>query len=1227
MEDKKEELSSHVENIFKQYVHPGLYICDLATGGGKSYTIGKLTCEFYPKYFERIIILCVQNKLIEGMNREIEKFIDQDGGLKSDEKLIVENNAEVVLKACGSGSLKSLLDEMVYQVGELRKHHAVGNLEGKIQQVRKYVASLETWVRILEDDPNNASAKEAVNEVEQKIRYAIKNFFNTYKHLLQADGVVKNVSIKYVLKHFPSLEKVYPQVNLHSKKVLLMTVQKATYGIDPILSESVHLKNFTDKQTLIIVDESDQAAVAMRDVIIEQACNKLGGENRYSRGYLGYLQYLDLVNSRNELSTAYYDDKLVGALEKGQSIIQENWKRKMGNVVPYKNIFLRSSEPIDSYRRGVFFSGSLFKLDIGSGKEKGRAYICYKHGEKEFRLGHSLDGEDLRKEFQVVVPLDDFLRMVGGNVTAVKKQLCNLIQESLKRRQEEFRIMVDDKDQYMGWPTQERETHTLMARFESGAEKIIEQQLLDYMTNRKNLDIMADDKKIKMADDSFYMQGCQLYQEDIDDRDSAHRVRLSCREITTTPEKILYSLVISGQVTVVLCSATASSKSVISNLDIDHLKFVLGDRVHTLSEEESEKFDALVAATYPKGHRVYTESLQHYRYADKRKEKVRLLDHYCRMFCQDAVDDGYVDEWFKLARERVYKTGGESSDPTFEFYRIYQFIEAYHWFHTHDDIHSMLFFQNRSAVKDKALMTQMRVLACLIDGSYKDQLKSGDFDDGLPEWENEHLFMSNNLQEVEKVVLNGLSDGSLSKVMLVTAYGSFKAGANLQYQVPEGLDFLKGDNWEKDESKLKKDWDAIYLQSPTSYLTMDGDRTGLADEQGIYRVMMSLMMLKERGWLSPNQVKRWLDCAVSGGKLYFREESVARDKASWALTILEQAVGRICRTRNKPHTTYILYDEDMKGYFMRVGLQKSQTMEFKALVSDVVAHYGESDMDMCRVDAEKRMNDAAEARRALNRMRRNALHFTPHPFSDEEDFDEDEEQNGIPFRVKNGQIMNQYYKQAIITQPVIDSFEELTEKSKIVTFLHKCYGDWARNDLGEIEGSSVSPSSVRLDILMKNDVIRAHFEQNGYATEWKPGGLILHPEILMADYAGEIGEEAFRALVLRYTHCDEDAFAHLEGRDYELADFVINDADGNHKVAFDVKNMNPLIEHNDREGDLATSRKRKIKEERLGCPLYTVNMLKMPDDSMDSHEICGVIDKEGHVIPEVMERIKKLIES
>ena len=38
----KEQLSKHVENIFMGYSKHGLHICDIATGGGKSYTIGKL---------------------------------------------------------------------------------------------------------------------------------------------------------------------------------------------------------------------------------------------------------------------------------------------------------------------------------------------------------------------------------------------------------------------------------------------------------------------------------------------------------------------------------------------------------------------------------------------------------------------------------------------------------------------------------------------------------------------------------------------------------------------------------------------------------------------------------------------------------------------------------------------------------------------------------------------------------------------------------------------------------------------------------------------------------------------------------------------------------------------------------------------------------------------------------------------------------------------------------
>ena len=216
--------------------------------------------------------------------------------------------------------------------------------------------------------------------------------------------------------------------------------------------------------------------------------------------------------------------------------------------------------------------------------------------------------------------------------------------------------------------------------------------------------------------------------------------------------------------------------------------------------------------------------------------------------------------------------------------------------------------------------------------------------------------------------------------------------------------------------------------------------------------------------------------------------------------------------------------------------------------------------------------------------------------------------------------------------------------------IEKCYGDWERNEHNEYffsykkEGNIVhiapckakdsincrtpiSPSSVRLDVLMKNNVIRSYFEKNRYATDWGQGKLILHPEILKTDYAGEIGEEAFKAIVLRYTNCAEENFAHLEGKDYELADFVINNSDGTHKVAFDVKNMNPKVEHDDKDRDMPTSEKRKRKEKRLGCRVITVNMLKLPNSSMDINEISGIIDDDGNILPDAIEQIKYLIEN
>ena len=641
MKDKKQELSAHVEEIFKHYVHPGLYICDLATGGGKSYTIGKLTCEYYPKHFERIIILCVQNKLIEGMNREIEKFIDQPGCLKLSEKLVIENNTEVILKAVRSGSLQELLDEMGYQIEQQRKKKvSVAVLENRLAQVEKLAKCMNALVAILQDDSENASLLEQIQAEESRLRYAVRDFFANYKKHLLITGEVKKVGVKTILSRFPSLESVYPQVNYASRKVFLMTVHKAMLGIDPILSESVCIRDFCDKKTLILFDESDQAAVAMRDVIIGQACRKSAGFNKYGKGYHGYLQYLGLLSAKDTLTERYDGTLLKESLEKAQKICQDNWKRKMGDILPYKNIFLADTEDYSSFRRGVFFAGPTFKLEIYGGEEQARSFICYRAGEKNFILSHAENEEELSGKYDMVISLDKFLKLSESNTVAVKKFLSGCVREAFLKRQDAFKNETDDREQYLGWPTVEGEIHSFLARFEVVSEKFFEQQLLDYYTNRKNLTIKVDGKKYKVQDDSFYMHGCRLYQEELDERDSLHRVRLSCREISSTPEKILYDLVVSDKVAVVLCSATASSESVISNFDIEYLMSALGRKVHLLVREDSRKFEELVEATYPSRHQVEVVPLEHYMFKDSRKEHMTLPEKYKQMFCEDAAEEG-----------------------------------------------------------------------------------------------------------------------------------------------------------------------------------------------------------------------------------------------------------------------------------------------------------------------------------------------------------------------------------------------------------------------------------------------------------------------------------------------------------------------------------------------------------------------------------------------------------
>ena len=1244
----KEQLSKHVEDIFKGYATSGLHICDIATGGGKSYTIGKLTCEYYPKVFDRIVILCVQNKLVNSMSREIDRFIDGEKSLiSSDDKVIIENNSEVIINAVRSGAFQRLLDKIDYRIGEQDNKYNTKDLKYAYNAVKKTFEGLSSLVKTVDDNGNNEFIQGKIDEGEALLRKFVRRFFDLFRKHLENTKQLKHATLDSILSRFPELSEAYPQVNYRRKKVLLMTVHKAVYGIDPILYEKIRLQDMADrnKRTLILFDESDQAALAIRSAIIDQSIKG----PKSLKGYNGYLHYKSLMQSPETISDSYYGHALDDGIKEANSIINRNWERLFDKVIPYNNIFLDNIENLGTYRRGVFFSGPALRLNVAPKGDSTNSYICYRKGEKHLCLIHNKENDLSFSEFSIVIPLDKFLNLIVNNTTAIRSQLRKIIVESLEKSREKFNQEckdvannTSDKQQFLGYPTLEREIHTLFSRFEINSEYQFEQQMLEFITNRKNL-FVGEDNNNKVPDPSVYSQGVQLYQEEIDELDNQHRVKLTCREIATTPEKILIDLVNSKNTSVVLCSATASSWSVVSNYDVRYLKQTLGDMVHVISKEDRDKFDDLVAKTYPESHNIDIVPIEKYEYQDKRESGIALPDNYRQMFSADAIKEGLADKWFKLTKRELIKTAKDIDDLTFQLYRLFQFIEAYHWFISHDDVHSMIYFQNRTGDKDKR---QIQLLSCLIDGSYKDQEII--FDDVIPNnWNNRHIRISKDLEDVETKILPELSQNKNVKIMLVTAYGSFKAGTNLQYVIPDGLEYVTGDNWENQDGKLKKDWDAIYVQSPTAYLMLNEDGSESTHEKGLYNVMLVLMMLFERGCLSRTEVAQWLYKAISNNFMFGEKNNngIIKDKSAWAQTTIEQAIGRLCRTRNKPRTTYILYDKSMEPFFDTANMEKSLTKEFRTLANYILSH--RSIIPIVRnPDEIIRTNNANESQSLLNRMRQIALRYTPHN-NNNEDYDEEIEDSGeIPYNVRVHQQLNQSYKQTIIKKPVISSYEELDDTDKKLSFISKCYGSWNQDkngcftfsfdkyhsnkicSSGEGKTYSISPSTVRLDILMKNPIIKAHFEKNGYATSWKEGGLILHPQILATDYAGEIGEEAFKAILLHYTSCTEENLKHLEGKDYELADFVVTNPDGSFRVAFDVKNMLPEADHNDKSGDITTEEKRKIKHKRLGCELITVNMLQLPKSGMDEiREIGGIIDNNGNIIFSAIEQLRILTDN
>ena len=211
----KEDLSKFTEKLFREIQQPGLYVMPLATGGGKSYTIGKLACCYYPKFFRRIVILTIQKKLSLEMQAQLEQSLKLPESLiTSSDVLMLNDNISTMNEAVSNGSMVKLISECRQWISKLKK--VKRNQQDRGSEVTD--TESDTFSRLESDTDclkslvngfKELDSKDKIDVQEQEIRQKLRSVLKRLRAVEKSlTGIV--LTPQDVFEQLPSLTKAIP---------------------------------------------------------------------------------------------------------------------------------------------------------------------------------------------------------------------------------------------------------------------------------------------------------------------------------------------------------------------------------------------------------------------------------------------------------------------------------------------------------------------------------------------------------------------------------------------------------------------------------------------------------------------------------------------------------------------------------------------------------------------------------------------------------------------------------------------------------------------------------------------------------------------------------------------------------------------------------------------------------------------------------------------------------
>lgn len=1066
---------------FCQTRENGLFLLDMPTGFGKTYSVLEFIADNYDKeeYKDKKIIFVTTLKKNLPYEKLREHF-EKRGKLQDFEQLCmrIDSNADTVIDNLIPVYNSRKIPARITQRQEFKDLHSA------VKVVTTYKEKGEEFANLCKN-----IEKDIANTQERQFRKVVSTELCSFKTPVDKLKEIANNP------EYHWIGEIYPAVYTREKQILFMSMDKFILGNSTIIEDTYTFYNnkIIDK-AIIFIDEFD----ATKDRMLKQIITK-GLEN-----HVDYLTLFAQIHS--SLKMRSFPTELTTESRQQQIYLNAHPKAKNCRMI------IEGFEKVADETYNRFNMQYSFRTSDGGNRDESRNFIF---NDLQF---HSIlsDGNSfvqIQSDHRAKQNWLKFIKQrqtetdsgVLGLLSGVKGCItyyqngCRNLAYNYKQLQDERRKPRDDDF------TLENAIRSVLREFHLSGEyrRYLTSAILTGQ-NRIKKEKQSNDGKLslKYFDRSVYDRGFRYY-DFVDDPNHNMQSEIEVYDFQNSPEKILLSM--AERARVIGISATATLDTVVGNYDLEYLQKMLQDAFYELPEEDSKRL-----------RKEFGEFTKNYENVDIHVQPVELNQDISEnikiIFTNETLRKKYTEKI-----ETVFCDRNEYA--VANFLRIIKVMKE---FICNESIRSFLCLSNKLPQDNKMTYDLKLVKEFAADIIRENRLR----------YKAGEMVVCINGEEYDtkyKNMISRLSKGE--KLFVLSSYSTVGAGQNLQYKKPDDVEVVQVNNYFRGD--MEKDFDGIYLERPTN-LIVNIDMNIRVKEEELIRFIYQMEFLMERGEISRKDgIASIKDAFVNygGGNIWLSKKGIRYQTLSvnnYALRILIQAVGRICRTGLKNKDVYIYVDDEIyKHYDCSKAKNRMLNPEFLKVIEEG-EKYPEKvyDEHMEIVQLENAAGQLSlKTMQIINDLKRNWT------------------ENSMIYWKKLRQLvlMCPTMSQKQIAKNTQFKMIYMQAPDKISRYSYEQEGDYNKNIIVKFDESlpqKMSEDEVRLQELFYIRGLKEYFAENRYATFFQKNEYILTPPLFNNIYKGALGEVVGKYILEKYLALQ---VKDVSEEYFELFDFMVSE--------------------------------------------------------------------------------------